>query len=407
VANGKRHGLFKRDGGIYAFRYKDGDRWKEKSTGETNFEEARQRKETFERAIKDGTLPTAKSGWTVEQAATRWVEQHAARLTAPKARKNERSYLNQLVRRLGTLKLKNVSLDVLKDYQARRSAEVAPRPVNLELQILVSVLKEANLWRPLAEHFRRLKEPTSKVGKALKPEQLRHLHAIAASRDDWMVAYNAALLASNCGIRGGEIKALRLGAIDLERRRLCVIYGKTAAAGRMVELNAAATAAVTSLYMRAQALGGRDAEHFLLPGDLSRHTRSNDPLKGGVGYDPTKHQTAWDTAWRNLRRAAASAITERAEREQRELTDEEWEWVKMFQTLRFHNLRHSFITAMAERNVPLPVVMAMVGHMSPEMTRHYTHISDNASRRAVELLGNLWGKSMRELFRLATRVISC
>jgi integrase len=79
----------------------------------------------------------------------------------------------------------------------------------------------------------------------------------------------------------------------------------------------------------------------------------------------------------------------------------------MFQTLRFHNLRHSFITAMAERNVPLPVVMAMVGHMSPEMTRHYTHISDNASRRAVELLGNLWGKSMRELFRLATRVISC
>lgn len=41
---------------------------------------------------------------------------------------------------------------------------------------------------------------------------------------------------------------------------------------------------------------------------------------------------------------------------------------------------------MAENNVPLPVVQAMVGHMSARITRHYTHISNDAARRAVELL---------------------
>jgi hypothetical protein len=41
---------------------------------------------------------------------------------------------------------------------------------------------------------------------------------------------------------------------------------------------------------------------------------------------------------------------------------------------------------MAVRNVPISVTMAMVGHVSEEMTKHYTHIADTAQRRAVELL---------------------
>jgi len=61
-----------------------------------------------------------------------------------------------------------------------------------------------------------------------------------------------------------------------------------------------------------------------------------------------------------------------------------------FPGLRYHDLRHSFITLMAENNVPLPVVQSMVGHMSPRMTRYYTHISNDAARRAVELLDQKW-----------------
>jgi integrase len=114
------------------------------------------------------------------------------------------------------------------------------------------------------------------------------------------------------------------------------------------------------------------------------------------------HQQSWDTAWRNLRKAACSRIQEKAKQENRALTVEERGTVKIFQSVRFHDLRHSFITLMGERGVPLPVVQAMVGHMSTTMVRYYTHISNRAAREAVELLddrsdrpvfvGNLVGK---------------
>ena len=92
----------------------------------------------------------------------------------------------------------------------------------------------------------------------------------------------------------------------------------------------------------------------------------------------------------------------KAAAENRDLTAEEWASLEIFQNVRFHDLRHTFITLMGERGVPLPVVKAMVGHMSDRMIRHYTHISNRAAREAVELLnfgrsspfvGNLVGKT--------------
>jgi integrase len=131
---------------------------------------------------------------------------------------------------------------------------------------------------------------------------------------------------------------------------------------RWVELNQCAFPAVYRLYQRAQLLGASNPDHYLLPADLSRHTKNSDPLKGGRGFDPTKHQMSWDTAWRNLRKAAG------------------------FEKLRFHSMRHTFITRLAEIGVPLEVTQAAVAHMSSAITRHYRHISDNVARAAVEKL---------------------
>jgi len=44
----------------------------------------------------------------------------------------------------------------------------------------------------------------------------------------------------------------------------------------------------------------------------------------------------------------------------------------------FHSFRHTFVTIAAENNVPLAIVQAIVGHTSPAMTRHYTHVHENA-----------------------------
>jgi integrase len=81
-----------------------------------------------------------------------------------------------------------------------------------------------------------------------------------------------------------------------------------------------------------------------------------------------------------------AAILDRAKQEGRELSREERYDVKVLGNVRFQDLRHTFITWMAERGVPLQIVQSMVGHMSVRMTRHYTHVSSQAARQAVELL---------------------
>jgi integrase len=52
----------------------------------------------------------------------------------------------------------------------------------------------------------------------------------------------------------------------------------------------------------------------------------------------------------------------------------------------FHSLRHSFVSLCAGAGVPLAAVQSIVGHSSPAMTRHYTHIGIEAARDAVAAL---------------------
>lgn len=127
-------------------------------------------------------------------------------------------------------------------------------------------------------------------------------------------------------------------------------------------MNADATEAAARLLLRASLLKppATQPEHYLLPKSLSHITHGEH--KGERGFDPTQHQQYWDSAWDSLTKAAGLA------------------------GIRFHDLRHTFITHMVERGVPLGTIQVFVGHMSATMLRHYTHITSGAARRAVELL---------------------
>jgi len=102
------------------------------------------------------------------------------------------------------------------------------------------------------------------------------------------------------------------------------------------------------------------SEHYLMPKHLSRIAHGEH--KGERGYDPTQHQQYWDTAWHSLTEAAGLC------------------------GLRFHDLRHTFITHMVELGVPFGVIQTFVGHMSAQIVRHDTHVSTGAARKAVEVL---------------------
>jgi hypothetical protein len=70
----------------------------------------------------------------------------------------------------------------------------------------------------------------------------------------------------------------------------------------------------------------------------------------------------WDTAWRALRDAAG------------------------LQGLRFHDLRHTVITELAEMGVADHVLESITGHLSRRMLEHYSHIRIDAKRQALDAL---------------------
>lgn len=52
----------------------------------------------------------------------------------------------------------------------------------------------------------------------------------------------------------------------------------------------------------------------------------------------------------------------------------------------FHSLRHTFVSLQAERGTPQSTVQAIVGHGSPAMTQHYTHVTNEAAQQAAKAL---------------------
>lgn len=223
-------------------------------------------------------------------------------------------------------------------------------------------MKKAKLWARLRDDYKRLRTKSSEIGRALTRDELRRLAVVAESNIAWEAAFYGSVLAANTGLRGGEIKKLRVGAIDLARRRVIIrrMEAKTDASARCIELNSDAVRAAERLLLRASMLGASDSTQYLMPKDLSRI--SHGAHKGRRGYDPHQPQRYWDSAWRSLTRSAG------------------------LEGFRFHDLRHTFISHMVELGVPIGVVQAMVGHISSRMLRHYTHIASGVARKAVELL---------------------
>ena len=61
-----------------------------------------------------------------------------------------------------------------------------------------------------------------------------------------------------------------------------------------------------------------------------------------------------------------------------------------------HSFRHTFVSFCANAGVPLAVVAEIVGHGNPAMTRHYSHITTEAKRGAIDALPSFTADAMIE-----------
>ena len=175
----------------------------------------------------------------------------------------------------------------------------------------------------------------------------------AASNPEWEHVYCAAIVAANTSMRPVEVKHLRRCDVDLVKRLVHVRRSKNETSHRVIPLNASAIEAAARMFERADLLGHTEPEHYLWPA-----------CQWGR-YDATKPMLKWDTAWRALRDEAG------------------------LHGLRFHDLRHTVITELAEMGVADHVLESISGHLSRRMLEHYSHIRIDAKRQALDALDDL------------------
>lgn len=235
-------------------------------------------------------------------------------------------------------------------------AKRTPNTINKYLNLLQLV------WRVLAKSARLQANPWADIQrKKLDPVTRREL-TLAELKTVCGAATGelATLLALGLftGMRLGDCCTLRWGETDLDRR---VILKDTRKTGKAVQIPIHAEL----LAMLKQAEAERAGE-YVLPEYAAAYLKRNQTVVARI----QKHFTD------------CGIVTAAPERKQRSLRGVE---------VGFHSLRHSFVSLCANAGVSLAAVQSIVGHSSPAMTRHYTHLGLEAAQGAIAALPALSG----------------
>jgi integrase len=384
-------GLHKRRG-IWYYSLEVAGRRRFFTTKTRNYTEARKKRAEAIKAQLENRLPSDLAKLPFERLLAQVKEDRKLHI-AENTQRIEEERSGPLLKAFRGRRVCEIDNAAIRSYQKARVKQVGNRTVNLECKLLRLVMKAAKVWAYVADEFKPLPEDKTGPGRALEPEQERLLLDTARQKPEWDAAFLAALAASNTTMRGVELKGLRLENIDLADRQITIRKSKNDTGKRNIPLNSAAVWAFARLLERAHALGCTEPDHYLFPSFRYRKTKTTKAR--GTGYDPEKPQKTWRTAWRSLRKETAkragdyavqAAMKDGAPAEAAELERKKAE--APFAGLRFHDLRHSAITKLAESGASDQTIMSLAGHLDRKMLEHYSHIRNAAKRKAVDSISS-------------------
>jgi integrase len=222
------------------------------------------------------------------------------------------------------------------------------------------ILRKHRLWANLQPDVRMLPERTD-IGRALSADEVSRLLA-ACRKSRSRSLYPAVLLSIHTGLRNGELRLLRWSQVDFLNRTLTVGKSKTAGGeGRTVPLS---ETALQSLQDWRSQFPEAKPEHFIFPSEWYGLDGENGYLHGAqVRYNvrPYVPLGSWKVAWK--------MALERANVE-----------------CRWYDLRHTFVSRMAESMASDATIMALAGHLSVKMKERYSHVRAEAKRQAIATL---------------------
>jgi integrase len=373
-------------GGIWWYSFEFGGKRvheSSKSTSKTVARDAeRARRRQLEQSwnqITKRTLPPS-----FERAADDWYEAAKPHL----AERTEAIYGDavrlHLKPALGSLLLCDLDLARIASYQARRKAEKASaRTLNKELQVLRMILKRYKLWANLQGDVKFERE-SDEIGKALSREDEARLLVACAPNP---LLHTVVTLALNTALRKSEIRLLRWNQVDLFKRTLTVGKSKTeGGSGRPIPLNAPAFAAMVKWAGR---FPESKAEDYVFPACEDARIDTQHP--GQSNMDPSQPITAWRTAWRTATRTIGCPKCRQRQHPAHTCGNHECKAEidglrNPLAGLRFHDLRHTCITKLAEGQASEQTIMAIAGHVSRKMLERYSHIRMEAKRAALDAI---------------------
>lgn len=289
--------------------------------------------------------------------------------------KSYAQYIRSLNLYFGDIALEKITLGNIIEYQEARlngdppfirkrrpnsnveaaSCPASPKKVNQELCIAIKLLKRSGCWpEEMDEDYETLIEDESDIPKALTMDERQHWLDTAMSKPEWELVHWYSILALETSMGTNEMRALRIGDVNLHHRTVRVPpHGaKHRERIRTIPLISGDVLwAAQRLLDRAKELGADSPLHFLFPF-----------RKMPYPFDPSMPMTVSGIygRWGEVRKASG---------------------LKSFTP---YHTRHTALTNWAEGGMRIEEMMALAGHLSPKMTRHYARISEGALRKSLE-----------------------
>ncbi|MFA5688240.1 MAG: tyrosine-type recombinase/integrase [Kiritimatiellales bacterium] len=168
------------------------------------------------------------------------------------------------------------------------------------------------------------------------------------------------------GLRLGDCCTLKWGEVDLDRGLIRRITNKTAKKQKPVLIGIP-----SALSEKLHEIPASKRKGFVLPSYAGTYLHRNE--KGS----PTRRSQITNEIQQHFLKCGIKTTNDETQVKQRKRTAVE---------VGFHSLRHTYVSIHAEHGTPQAVVQAVVGHGSPAMTAHYTHIGEDTARQVANVL---------------------
>ena len=320
--------------------------------------EARGALQAIERELERGQR---RSHATLGGYLAAWIEEREPQLAAQTVRGYRQIIVNHLTPALGRLKLDRLTADDLAAYfAAKRKAgglsetTLCQHRAVLHKALVQAVKRRTLSWNPL-DAIEAPKPEHREMTVLTGDEPARRLDAVSGTR-----LHLPVLLALACGLRRGEVLGLQWRDLDLDAGMLSVERSLEWASGKAHHKVPKTRAGRRQLMLPnivSDAL--RDRRHALRKDGLETGRRWREQSHVCPGWHPDTLSTAYGDLARRL----------------------------ALSTARFHDLRHTHATMLAEAGAHPRAVQERLGHSTISVTLGtYSHVMPSMRDAAVEAI---------------------